>query len=183
MFALMKRLPTAVRQLAERHARAKGTVARLEAAIAKLQTQVDAARASQDAAGLVLTRLEERVQLDAIAGITARYRRFGKRGALRDAMLEVLRTSGTTWVSTVELGQAMQTRFQLEFISSAQRMTWVISLKSTLLRLVDNGVLERSRAGPGRYDGVLWRIKQEADASPLAQLRALAAQVAQSAEG
>jgi len=173
MFAFMKRLPTAVRQLAERHARFKGAVMRLEKRMVELQEQLDKARSKQDAAGLLLTRLEERVRLEQVRPISEHPSAYGKRGALINAMLEFLRASGSKWVSTAELSRAMQSRFRLEFETWYLESVWVRSMRVTLTRLVARGTLERSQAGARRGDSALWRIKQEQGRFSLSDLRAL----------
>ncbi len=173
MFALVTRLSSAVKQLAERHARYKGTVRQLEARLVDMQRQLDNARSKMEAAGLLLTRLEERARLDQIQAISEHPGAYGKRGSLKAAMLDFLRSSDAKWVPTTELSKAMQTRFSLVFESWAREKAWVRNLKLTLERLVAQGVLEQSRTGPDRNDRVLWRLKQDEKRFSLADLRAL----------
>lgn len=173
MFALMKRLSTAVRQLAERHARFKGTAIRLEARLAQVQVQLEDARSKRDAAGLLLTRLEERVRLNAISPISEHNSAYGKRGSFHNAALELLRAESPRWVSTSELSQALEARFGLIFDTLACRAAWGRTLRTALSRLVARGVLERLREGQDQNNRVLWRVKQEAGAFSLADLRAL----------
>lgn len=175
MYALMKRLSSAVRQLAERLARHKGEIARLEGQVSRLQAQLAAARAKRDATGLLLTSFEARAKQEVVAAISPRAGRYGERGSLRQAVQEALRSSSPNWDSTASLSLWLKHKFQLDFIDWKEEKRWVHgTLCSCLTSLVGEGLVERKQEGPGRNASVLWRWAPPAEPFSLDDLRALA---------
>src|SRR5882672_3028401 len=111
----MKNLSSAVRQLAERHARLQARANELELQIAEMQAQRTRVVAEIAAAALLLTKLDRRVDPDSIEPIDSRTGRYGKRGALIEAIVEFLRAEGSEWTSTGELSLLLRRAFDLSF--------------------------------------------------------------------
>lgn len=70
MFALMKRVSTTVRQLAERHARLRGGVAKLDHLMADIASRTQL-QAKADATAVLLTNFDERIEAARIAPVEA----------------------------------------------------------------------------------------------------------------
>jgi hypothetical protein len=103
MFAFMKRLSPAVRQLAERHARLNSKAQRLEEKVATLAAELVRVNAELAAAVLLWVRFDSRVNPDAIEPIAGWKGKYGKRGALRGAILELLKAGRTA----VDVGEPL----------------------------------------------------------------------------
>jgi len=178
MFAFMKRLSSAVRQLAERHARLKGRATQLEDQLANLSSELTKVRAQLAAVGTLLVGFDSRVELAQIAPITAWKGKYGKRGALRAALLDLLKSAKGCWLSTPELSLLVRDSFGLTFATREELRGWEVgSLWSQLRRFVNEGLVEKSKAGSTHSDPACWRLTPTPAALTFDDLRALAVQL------
>lgn len=85
---------------------------------------------------------------------------YGKRGALRNAILEVLTSQSPEWLSTNTIEVAIHAKFHLQFETPKVRMDWYRgSFRGALKQLCAAGLIERMADpsdGPIRI--AYWRI-------------------------
>lgn len=171
----MARLPVATRQLSERRARLAGEVPRLEKLLAEVSTRLEAARAELAAVDLILPTFDDRVDPSQIAPIAARKGLYGKRGALKDAVLAMLKAAAPGGLSTAEMSISLRQEFQYDLPTTAAVKRWTDNvLRPQLRKLVKEGVIERVKLTDVHSDDAYWRMAQE-EATSLEQLRAVAA--------
>ena len=76
--------------------------------------------------------------------------RYGKRGALKTALVKILEENRTDWVSSLSLEAMLIARFGIRFESAAQRKRWRTNcLCSALKRLQVDGTAEHRRRDDG----------------------------------
>lgn len=174
MFALMKRLSSAVCQLAERLARLRAEAARYEALAVDYAARAQLARARADAISQLLPTFDARVDPSKVEPVAAQGR-HGKRGTFKGALLELLEASKEDWLTTSQVAISLRARLGLHFADTASEKHWRMNLLRPRLReLSKAGVLERRRAGPGHNDDACWRLARKPGAFSLDDLRALA---------
>lgn len=174
MFAFMKRLSSAVRQLAERHARLKSRAETIEGQLASLAAELAAVSDQLAATGTLLVGFDARVQPDAIAPIAAWKGKYGKRGGLRTAILEVLKAVDGHWVVTPHLYLHLRHLFDLAFATQDGLEDWQCVVRQQLRRLLKEGLVEKSRTGGSRETA--WRLAPAPREPSLDDLRALVSQ-------
>lgn len=106
---------------------------------------------------------DNRMDPTRIAPVAAWAGKYGKRGALRQALVDVLQAhAASEWVSSENLERALLVRLGLRFESTATRKQWHrFSYRKALQRLANDGTAERlhdpdERSGKHGY----WRLKQ-----------------------
>lgn len=189
----MKKTPSALKWLAEKRARVAGelqsceqTIAHLEEDIPELRKRLAFAESAFASTASRKTRLatelaamdqvvriyDEGLNPASIEPINAWQGNYGKRGALREFLIETLRTRVPEYVSTSELELLTVTQFALVFEHPALRKHWYDgSFRGTIKVLANQGLIERSHSA-GTYTREIgsWRWKQEV-APTLAELR------------
>ena len=172
-----KRLvPTKLKQLAEKRARVSGE---LEAErpvnqsylgdVTALKEKLRVATAIFDKSNARFTRLQDQLaKIDAdiiaiapsvnpaaIPTIRAWSGRYGKRGALRDFLMDTLTQRYPDFVDTTELSKLVIARFTMTFESPRDRMKWYdSSFRNALKVLAKNSLIERggcNRARPREH--------------------------------
>lgn len=158
----MKKTPSALKWLVEKRARLANDVQQT-GQLAEELTQRHLALQEQLAALDATIRLYDgSIDPTSIAHIAAWQGRFGKRGAMREALVEILRGYSPNWVASATIESAFIAKYRIEFVSPAHRKRWhKQSFGSALIRLVNEGVAERLhdpevRTGKHGY----WRLKQ-----------------------
>ncbi len=175
MFALVKRLSSTVRQLAERHARLQGKVQRLERQIARCTAELERARVERKAVALLLPSFDSRVQPARIAPISGWDGTYGKRGSLRASVLRHLQSAGGEWLTTAQVSMLVRQHFGLDFDCRADGRKWVTGiLRTRLVALVREGLAERSKLGAYHSAAACWRLAQAPSQPSLDALRAQA---------
>lgn len=193
----MKKTPSALKWLAETRARVSGQLQSAQATCELVRQQVASAeeklaslRALESICDEQVTKrakalealdgsvviFDKSIQPKSIGTIKAWAGRYGKRGALREYLHEVIKSRAPEFVSTSELGVRAVMEFSLVFAHYQQRRTWFRnSLRNALVALEQNGHIERSLdaceiiGGGTEVRG--WRCKQES-LQTLAELRA-----------
>lgn len=180
----MKRIPTKLKQLAERRARVVGelnAVAPLEQIvdqIAILKSQLE----NMESLFSATTNKKERLLLEmaaidkkffesyptvntgSIAPIAAWKGKYGKRGSLKNFVYETLKSCSPASIPTNELGKLAIIEFSLVFDNSVARRTWYDnSFRGALRRLSTDGLVEQSQEKTSATHNALnhWRLKQE----------------------
>lgn len=167
MFALMKRLSTTVRQLAERHARLKGEVAKLDDLMADIARSRAQMQTKADATAVLLTSFDERIEPARIEPVEAYKGRYGEHGALKSAILQHVRVASPEGISVVLLSRLLRADFGLEFLTRAKEQAWVVSsVWPQLRRLAEQDILEKFKLGPHKNDLTYWRVKAAAGGEP-----------------
>ena len=175
----MRKTPSYLKGLAENRARISGEISRLQQLLdeidphlAKAQrlqaihaatvARLVAAQAERDACDLLIRKFDGRLNPEEIAPIRAFKGRYGKRGQLRDTVIELLRHAAPAEVSTLDLRVLVIAELQLDFPTAEALAKWSSnSLVNTLKDLVEEGVVERLHdlvARPGTVGR--WRLKE-----------------------
>lgn len=115
------------------------------------------------------------IQPDKIEPIKAWKGNYGKRGALRQFLMETFRSRAPEYITSKELGILVVQQFSLTFSHESLYGDWFRgSLKGTIQVLTNQGYLERRHAAEDRSQQFgAWRWKQE-QTKTLAELRAQA---------
>lgn len=189
----MKKIPSALKWLAEKRARVAGelqsceqTIAHLEDDALELRKRLTFAEHSPATASSRRKRLstelksmdqvvrmyDEGINPASIEPINAWQGNYGKRGALREFLIKTLQHRGPEYVSTSELELLPIVNFSLVFEHRALRRNWYEgSFRGTLKVLSNKGYIERGASDDrGPQDPTTWRWKQDKPKT-LAELR------------
>ncbi len=172
-----KRVPSYLKGLVDRRARADGHVQRLQALLATWQEEMDEALATRDACDVLL---EPWLASDGggIDPVNAWKGRYGARGTLVGAVRHFLQEAGTAGISTTDLAKCVVEMLMLEFVDAKHRRAWVkTGIKSPLVKMVKLGTVERwtqPTPASGRARPSVWRFVPQAEQS-ISELSALAA--------
>lgn len=190
----MKKTPSALKWLAEKRARMAGELqcaeqvshyleadadelrselGMLERLIAAAQQKQDRLRNEVAALDQVVVLYDAGIKPSLIAPVNAWQGNYGKRGALREFLVDTLRARSADYVATKELEVLTITHFSLVFEHRALQARWCHdSFRGALKFLATQGTIER---GPGQSctnnQPGKWRWK-EAAAPTLKELRA-----------
>ena len=137
----MQKVPSYLKGLAETRARVEAERSRLERLHAEIGQRLAEATAECDACDRLIKKYDGRLDPTMIAPIRARQGRYGKRGALKQAILEVVSMNFPSEVSTSEIAWAIQLRFDIGFETPDERAHWLHHSVSGALRIlgcVDN---------------------------------------------
>lgn len=120
----------------------------------------------------VVRMYDEGINPSAIEPINGWQGNYGKRGALREFLVETLRSRAPEYISTSELELLTVTQFSLVFEHPALRKHWYDgSFRGTIKVLANQGIIERSHnADTYTREIGSWRWKQEV-APTLKELR------------
>lgn len=188
----VRKTPSYLKGLAENRARADGEVIRLQRLLDDLARAVAEARrilslhesvlaqqaeaiAKRDACDTLICSFDSRLDPSQIAPIHAFKGRYGPRGGLRAAILEILQDAAPDYASTTEISMQVMTRLKLSFPTPAEKSRWVTnSLLCALKDLAEDGLTERLHDPAAGSNAVgRWRLKSAPDGA-LAELSAAA---------
>lgn len=155
----MRKTPSYLKGLAETRARAAGDVLRLERLQGDVAQAHEKARFELAAADALICRFDPRLDPTQIPPLRAWAGRYGKRGALREAILKYLREAHPQELTTTEIAVRLQAELGLDFTMAAACEEWVHnSVRAQLRRLAREGEAEHtSEASPGTKVG-RWRL-------------------------
>lgn len=159
----MKPTPSALKWLAEKRARLAFDLEFNLKLIADLQVKADALQEDLAAVDRSIRLYDEKLDPSSIEPVNGWRGNYGKRGALKEAVLEVLETSAPNWVSTDAVESAIRAKFGLVFETPLVRKHWYNgSFRNALKTLVAAGRVERLQDPdtPTRETGY-WRIKND----------------------
>lgn len=120
----MQKTPSYLKGLAETRARAAGEVERYSALLNELQTRLDISRADLDSCDRLIQRFDIRLDPTQIRPIHAWQGRYGKRGALKAAILNACKDVYPNTISSTEIFIRVELELGLEFISWRERKHW-----------------------------------------------------------
>jgi hypothetical protein len=139
----MKQTPSALKWLAEKRARLANDLEQTRKIALELTQK--AQELEQDLAALdrSLRMYDARIDPNSIAPVNGWKGNYGKRGALRDAVAEVLKACAPEGMSTSNISLLICAKFGLDFPTAAARKHWYTgSFRGTLKRLEDAGLVE-----------------------------------------
>ena len=159
---IVRKSPPHLKFLAERRARALNEVNVLREAAVRTADKLAAAETTLSELDAQIGRIESRIDPSWIEAIRpqAPYRHT-PHGHLRTAILEILRAAGP--VSTSEVADEVQARYQIEFHSEQDRRVWRHNSIGKQLRLyLKAGLVERI----GGKRRTRWHLKRDTAPSP-----------------
>lgn len=139
----MRKTPSYLKGLAETRARAAGDVLRYQQVLAEVTASLVNAQAELAACDTLIRKFDERLDPNQVEPIRAWQGRYGKRGALRAAIVELLQERAPEPVTTTEVGWQMQLKFEILFAHWTERKAWMTnSIGNCLKKLVKEGLVE-----------------------------------------
>lgn len=140
----MRKTPSYLKGLAETRARVAAEVQRLQQFYDEIGQSLGKARTELEACDLLIRKYDERLNPELIEPIKAWKGRYGARGALKTAIVRILKDCHPSAVSTTELTTRLQIEFSLDFLSKAERTHWQHdTVGKQLKKLVSEGLVER----------------------------------------
>jgi hypothetical protein len=171
----MRKTPSYLKGLAETRARVAADVRRYQQLHDEIGEALEKAKAELTACDMLIRKYDERLNPELIEPIKAWKGRYGKRGELKEAILETLKARAPDFVTMAEIVWELRVRFKLDFISWHYQVQWSRgTVGKQLRRLLEQGVVERLH-DPVANAGLVgsWRWKGEGCES-LGDLAALA---------
>lgn len=134
----MQKVLSYLKGLAETRARVDAECDRLERLHTEIGQRLAEATAECDACDRLIKKYDGRLDPTKIAPIRAWQGRYGKRGALKQAILEVVSMNFPSEVSTSEIAWAIQLRFDIGFETPDERAHWLHHSVGGALRILAN---------------------------------------------
>jgi hypothetical protein len=159
----VQKVPSYLKGLAETRARAAGDIQRYQQVLVEVTASLTKAQAELAACDTLICKFDERLDPNQIAPIKAWQGRYGKRGALRAAIVELLQERAPAPVTTTEVGWQMQLKFGIAFAHWTERKAWMgNSIKNCLTKLSDKENLVEAchlaiPGGNGRTGSWRWK--------------------------
>ena len=177
----VKNTPSALKWLAEKRARLAGELEQVDLVLNRLTAQRAQLASDLDAMDRSIRIYDKRIDPHGIEPINSSFRsNYGKRGALKNAVLGLLEMHYPVWVSSSELGDQVAAHFKLEFADAKDKRRWQDGcLRSVLKRLAYDNIAERDpdeRVPIGVQ--VSWRLKRSASGLEALELSATEAAAA-----
>ena len=139
----MRKTPSYLKGLAETRARAARDVQCYQQLVDEPQTRLAQAQAELAACDTLIRKFDDRLDPDLIDPVNHWQGRYGKRGALKAAVLKVLQAHAPEEVTTTMIGLAVQAEFRLVFYLPVEREAWLAnSVRNCLKKLVKEGLVE-----------------------------------------
>jgi hypothetical protein len=192
----LKPVPTKLKQLAEKRARLAGAmelslasekpyIDQLDALLEKLsliEEKLAVSAQKRNEISTALSALDEKIvklspntnpsQIQAIFGWKDRY---GKRGALRQYIIDVLKSHQPEYIGFSDLAELAVKNFGLTFATASEKVDWRNKNLKGALKELRNQLLIESIVSPAKAKGqkrLLWRFKLDRQPT-LAELAAL----------
>ncbi len=153
----MRKTPSYLKGLAETRARAAADVLRYRQVIDEIMVSLTKAQAELDACDTLIKKFDERLDPTQVEPINHWKGRYGKRGALREAILVLLQERAPAAATTTEIGWQMQLKFDIGFSHWKDRKRWMTnSIGNCLKKLAKEGLVvpcheQRSSGGAGKW--------------------------------
>ncbi len=139
----MRKTPSYLKGLAETRARAAADILRYQQVIDEITVSLTKAQAELEACDRLIKKFDERLEPALIEPVLHWKGRYGKRGALREAILALLQEQAPAAVTTTEIGWQMQLKFDIGFNHWTERKRWMTnSIGNCLKKLVKEGLVE-----------------------------------------
>jgi hypothetical protein len=168
----MNKTPTTLKWLAETRARHAYDLERIERIAVDIMARLEGLRADMAALDHSIRLYDPTINPAAIESVQGTKGRYGKHGALAEAIKDILRAHAPHWLSTVNLEMLVRCRLQIAFESPQERRHWYRGSFANLLRkFVVAGIVERQQDPDIPTNEVgRWRWKGEVEAPTLAEL-------------
>ncbi len=154
------RTPPEIKWLLVERATLLGDIAQLERRRASIDVELDALRQRADALAVSLRILEPLVRPDAAGVVSRHHPAYGKRGALKEFVLDVIRECDTG-LSSREIGLVAAAHFGIEFGLKSELCSYLDnSVRPALKDLRRAGTVESIPQAGGGPD-MLWRWKRQ----------------------
>lgn len=167
----MKHTPTALKWLADKRRRLSADLVQTTAIAAEVNQRVETLRIDLEALDRALVIFDASIEPELLKPVSA-HGRTGKRGLLREAVINVLQTHSPAWVATENIEALVCLELGLTFETTTVRKHWYENSLTRLLRkLVIENLAERLQ-DPTVFTSEVgrWRWKQEVKRT-LAELR------------
>lgn len=165
-----QRTPPALKWALNHRAALVGHIDRLSEQLRVLQERRNALQAQVAAVDRTIQLLDTRVAPDSLATVSAWKGRYGRRGALKELLEELLRAAGSEGLSTSQLGEAAIRTFGLEFATSEAREAFVHNSVRNQLRVFrERGVVEALERTDTLGAPRAWRWRDAPSLAALAQ--------------
>lgn len=139
--------------LVETRARVDAEYNRLATLIAELTAKIAKVEAERNSCDQLITNLNSQIKPAYIEPVYAWQGRYGKRGALKQALLNLVTTAYPNSISTTQLSSCLEALFSLTFATQDERTQWVNnSIGKQLRGLVYDNIIERIH-NPARCAG------------------------------
>ena len=160
----MRNTPSTLKWLAETRARHAYDLEQTERIAADVSTRLESLRADLAALDQSIRIYDPTINPNAIEPVHGTKGRYGKHGALREAIKDILMAHAPHWLSSNNLEMLVCLQLQLTFESPHERWRWYRGSFSNLLRkFVVEGVVERQQDPEIPTNEVgRWRWKGEA---------------------
>lgn len=155
---------------------AKADVERYQKMEIELARKLEEARTDLKSCDWLIRKFDSRLDPSEIAPISAWKGRYGKRGALKEAISRILKDHAPVALSIPDLSKVIMLEFQLTFATDKAMKAWAHnSIGGALKTLLLAGLVERVDAPRTEWGGAdgRWRWKGGAEAS-LNELRSSA---------
>ena len=139
----MQKTPSYLKGLAETRARAAADVLRYQQIIDEVMVSLARAQAEVDACDMLIRKFDDRLDPTQIEPVAHWKGRYGKRGALKEAVLALLAERAPEVLNTTEIGWQMQRKFDIRFDHWKERKRWITnSLARCLKKMAKAGLIE-----------------------------------------
>jgi hypothetical protein len=158
----MKRVDVYLKKLAEKRARAAGNVERYAKVSEEATKLLLQAQSIVEACDVLIREHDDRLDPSVIESIHTWKNHPKKRGDLKTALLTLLKAHSPDWLTTDEVCEAIEAKWQLKFIIPADRVEWKRnSIGRHLRRLTSDGLAEakHDQAIAATVEAGLWRSK------------------------
>ena len=172
----MRKTPSYLKGLAETRARAAGDVQRFKKLYDEIGQKLAKAERDMAACDLLIQRFDERLDPGLIQPINGWQGRYGKRGALVEAVRKIIEGVWPDEITTTEIVWRIQIKFQFDFDTWKQKKRWQDnSLRNAIKSLLAKGEIERMHDKSAGLNAEVgrWRWKSDGFLS-LAHLHAQA---------
>jgi len=158
----MTNTPPALKWLAEKRARIANDTLQTGRMLEELGARHIRLKSQLSALDETIRLYDAAIDPTAIAPVNGWQGRYGKRGVLRDALIDILSECAPDWVGSLSIEMLLIARFGISFDSPAQRKRWRTNcLCSALNRLLKEGTAERQQDPDAPAGSCLyWRLKQ-----------------------
>jgi hypothetical protein len=160
----MKKIDVYLKRLAEKRARAAGDVKRYQEATDQASTLLAKAKAVLEACDVLIREHDDRLDPAAIEAIRTWQNHPKKRGDLKAALLEVVTAHSPEGLTTDEVCDAIEARWQLKFLIPGDRVEWKRgSIGRQLRRLAKRGIIEpmHDQTEAATVEAGRWRLKTD----------------------
>jgi hypothetical protein len=121
---MRKKVRSYLKGLAENRARAAGDVIRFEGMVAEVTQRLAEARLDLESCDRLIKKYDPRLQPECIVPIRVWPHHKGKRGGLREKLLEIIEREAPEEVTLTEICYAIEISWELTFLTPEDRLSW-----------------------------------------------------------